>query len=713
MADAFLKASGGKLTLADLYEEDEQAAHRFVMGAEGHGINADDDTHMAEWLKEQGVDLDKMHYLNFEGPHDQAYEFIQAWLAAYPAVSEATVEASGGYADCACPDCMEIAISDKGEPAFCNDCVKAGCDGEGECQAPGAYGGSDESIEATVEASDVGDLSDTAGSEDKHCVICGRPTEHQETDPEGNSEYVCADFMCGKQFRQASGPADDLSDIAEGSAAIWHIEDWAGNQPYDGTTFDSFEDAEEFLSQELGEKYETDRQEYEIVQASVTASRKITKPYMEDLLAENNKTYGTDFTLGGAYGNIELWSKGQDRLEAGSLKDCYNAFVKERFKEKHRNASYPVKEAAQASSSGNTVRAVVISGDKALVVSVSPIELQSLVTSAPSDKLHGDYVAVKAGQGLSVWDSVSHWTPLGKKDSVEKFSFDKLMTLLDGKPNAVQASPQDVVVVFVKDQPDLGIKSGDSFEVQETSDPLTLLLYGDEKEIEISPEKLRQLDDQGMLLEASLHTNNLNEELNRMGILTKAAVSEDDRKDFAGYCRKASDAQLHGILEKEQAGAERDPDREAYVEVCKTEMARRGITATVTATGEPDQDYDHAFFDAIVTELGQHGMGGSHREFDKYQGVYLDVTREGKRVGRFWVSEIETFNGPGGEEAFDVEFTPDQMDVAVHVLVMPVGDQYVANVDDLLEFLKLPSGKGNEMDAAVTSGKKDPPGSGA
>ena len=621
MADAFLKASGGKLTLADLYEEDEQAAHRFVMGAEGHGINADDDTHMAEWLKEQGVDLDKMHYLNFEGPHDQAYEFIQAWLAAYPAASEATVEASGGYADCACPDCMEIAISDKGEPAFCNDCVKAGCDGEGECQAPGAYGGSDESIEATVEASDVGDLSDTAGSEDKHCVICGRPTEHQETDPEGNSEYVCDDFMCGKQFRQASGPADDLSDIAEGSAAIWHIEDWAGNQPYDGTTFDSFEDAEEFLSQELGEKYETDRQEYEIVQASVTASRKITKPYLEDLLAENNKTYGTDFTLGGAYGNIELWSKGQDRLEAGSLKDCYNAFVKERFKEKHRNASYPVKEAAHA-----------------------------------------------------------------------------------GKPGDL---------VFVKDIQDMGIKSGDRFEVQETSDPLTLLLYGDEKEIEISPDKLRQLDDQGMLLEASLRTNNLNEELNRMGILTKAAVSEDDRKDFAGYCRKASDAQLHGILEKEQAGAERDPDREAYVEVCKTEMARRGITATVTATGEPDQDYDHAFFDAIVTELGQHGMGGSHREFDKYQGVYLDVTREGKRVGRFWVSGIETFNGPGGEEASDVEFTPDQMDVAVHVLVMPVGDQYVANVDDLLEFLKLPSGKGNEMDAAVTSGKKDPPGSGA
>jgi len=486
--------------------------------------------------------------------------------------------------------------------------------------------------------------------------------------------------------------------------------------------------------------------EQQSARGAVTAEHKITKPYLEDLLKQNNEKYGTDFTLGGAYGNIELWSKGQDRLEAGSLKDCYEAFVKERFKEKH-------KAAVQASSSGNTVRAVVISGDKALVVSVSPLELQSLVTSAPSDKLHGDYVAVKAGQGLSAWDSVSHWTPLGKKDSVEKFSFDKLMTLLDGKPNAVQASQQDVVV-FVKDLPDLGIKSGDSFEVQDGADPLQLLLYGmDEKQIPITKQKFESLEQQGVVLEASV---------------IHADLTQQNREEFAGFCRNASDAQLPNILEKEMKYADTDSDRAEYADICRTEMEGRGIpveasvekdkemakveaaaevqhlaahighkvqllkmqngeefrlycdscnmpilqeklpVAPVVATGEPDQDYDHAFFDAIVTELGQHGMGGSHREFDKYQGVYLDVTREGKKLGRFWVSEIETFNGPGGEEASDVEFTPDQTDVAVHVLVMPVGDQYVANVDDLLGYLKLPHGKGNEMDAAVTSAEQKP-----
>lgn len=47
------------------------------------------------------------------------------------------------------------------------------------------------------------------------------------------------------------------------------IKDWAGNlikfkgRPY---IFDSFDDAEEVLCEELDENYETDRQEYEIQQ---------------------------------------------------------------------------------------------------------------------------------------------------------------------------------------------------------------------------------------------------------------------------------------------------------------------------------------------------------------------------------------------------------------------------------------------------------------
>lgn len=50
---------------------------------------------------------------------------------------------SGGYCNCACRDCFDIAINDEdGEPALCNLCEWACCDvtGESECERDDAYG---------------------------------------------------------------------------------------------------------------------------------------------------------------------------------------------------------------------------------------------------------------------------------------------------------------------------------------------------------------------------------------------------------------------------------------------------------------------------------------------------------------------------------------------------------------------------------------------
>lgn len=52
----------------------------------------------------------------------------------------------------------------------------------------------------------------------------------------------------------------------------------------------------------------------------------------------------------------------------------------------------------------------------------------------------------------------------------------------------------------------------------------------------------------------------------------------------------------------------------------------------VLETGEPDQDYDHAFYDQVVAQLEAEGFEASHREFDKYQGVYIKV----RGIGKFW-----------------------------------------------------------------------------
>lgn len=80
--------------------------------------------------------------------------------------------------------------------------------------------------------------------------------------------------------------------------------------------------------------------------------RSISTSYLESLIKENNEKYGTNFELHGAYGNYELWSGG-NRIDVGSRKDIYNAFVKVRFNEKYTKPEATQKEASPASTPDN------------------------------------------------------------------------------------------------------------------------------------------------------------------------------------------------------------------------------------------------------------------------------------------------------------------------------------------------------------------------
>ena len=46
----------------------------------------------------------------------------------------------------------------------------------------------------------------------------------------------------------------------------WIIKDWAGNLCFHDKEFNSFNDAEEYLSEYLGDNYDEDRSEYYIVE---------------------------------------------------------------------------------------------------------------------------------------------------------------------------------------------------------------------------------------------------------------------------------------------------------------------------------------------------------------------------------------------------------------------------------------------------------------
>ena len=97
---------------------------------------------------------------------------------------------------------------------------------------------------------------------------------------EEQGEMILRDFLGFNIWGRTSGQAILLDgcirNIVEGTGqrlknkwgvramSTWIIRDWAGNVCFGGITFESFEDGEEWLSIQLGDEYETDRQEYEI-----------------------------------------------------------------------------------------------------------------------------------------------------------------------------------------------------------------------------------------------------------------------------------------------------------------------------------------------------------------------------------------------------------------------------------------------------------------
>jgi hypothetical protein len=71
----------------------------------------------------------------------------------------------------------------------------------------------------------------------------------------------------------------------------------------------------------------------------------------------------------------------------------------------------------------------------------------------------------------------------------------------------------------------------------------------------------------------------------------------------------------------------------------------QAVMMEVVATGEPDQEYDHEIYDHICEALKKYGYECSHREFDKYQGVKIDVKKDGKIIDTLWTKDFY-FQGP-------------------------------------------------------------------
>lgn len=71
---------GSKLSIEELYEYDEKAAHDLILQAVGHGVSPNDDPNIAAWIREHGVEVPRLSY--YESPYDEAYMALDALATA-------------------------------------------------------------------------------------------------------------------------------------------------------------------------------------------------------------------------------------------------------------------------------------------------------------------------------------------------------------------------------------------------------------------------------------------------------------------------------------------------------------------------------------------------------------------------------------------------------------------------------------------------------
>lgn len=98
----------------------------------------------------------------------------------------------------------------------------------------------------------------------------------------------------------------------------------------------------------------------------------------------------------------------------------------------------------------------------------------------------------------------------------------------------------------------------------------------------------------------------------------------------------------------------------------------KDVLKTLHETGEPDQDYDHEFYSAVCKKLKKAGFGDcSHREFDKYQGVYISIPG----FGKLWTKDVYYSGVKKKEAGSGSTFSYEKGTETEHVLLWPEGEE--------------------------------------
>ncbi len=165
-----------------------------------------------------------------------------------------------------------------------------------------------------------------------------------------------------------------------------------------------------------------------------------------------------------------------------------------------------------------------------------------------------------------------------------------------------------------------------------------------------SPEKepaLNHMEEAAKLEEANKAAEKKFVELMKKKKAGDKALKDKSSKEIKKMAGLKEDADMsHTGYEREEAAHKHPGERKPHGKKENEDLESDNDGHITQETGEPDQDYEKAELDQIVAALKEAGYEGSHREFDKYQGVHLDVSKDDVSQ-RFWVSGVDELKDGG------------------------------------------------------------------
>ena len=130
------------------------------------------------------------------------------------------------------------------------------------------------------------------------------------------------------------------------------------------------------------------------------------------------------------------------------------------------------------------------------------------------------------------------------------------------------------------------------------------------------------------------------EDTQKIGKPWEVLISGDPKQEAERQANKMfGPDQWKWVKDSSKFGSKIQDQKGDIIEVANKSEIKAAIRIEADDTGEADQDYDKEAYDKICDALMAEGFDASPREFDKYQGVVINVSLDGRLLDKFWTKD--------------------------------------------------------------------------